>query len=442
MRVFGKLEEDELVDAKPNDWNAVVELDTSGTEVRVLHPRRQRRLQERCVGLTMLSLLPCSAVLFVQWLSARKSEQFNEVFAPSFESRRPPALSPSPPLRARPPPLRPVRPHCPPSAPSAPGTPLERINQRYRRSPFDSPWPVDGALPDAGLLVHCFDDHEDVSHRWRPRPGTDEVHNKLSSSLIFAAQCVSWGRDARSPDAPDSLPNGLTPFHNLFGGGCGFGGVIFRPGPTTSVLCGNEADCGGYCHPWCPALNASDEDGWEARPRRDETAHDGPVERPRCLVQTWGDCGGGRCCAVRGDTCYAMTAEASVCMLASAVAELNASHAPHTPPAPPAPPAPPRLCGFSWAPRDMHAYLRRATREKAAAARAGYNEFIVDGAHWDAHVPAAIEAFILGDAGRSHAPAARADFLLRFGHVAADVPLLALTNRIVGDPFDCVAGCG
>jgi len=84
------------------------------------------------------------------------------------------------------------------------------------------------------------------------------------------------------------------------------------------------------------------------------------------------------------------------------------------------------VCGGSWAPRDVHAYLHRLAKHGALG---GYNEFLLDGEWWEAHLPDTIEAFIAGTEGANAVEAQRlhADFLRTYGLTARDVPLLAGT---------------
>ena len=156
----------------------------------------------------------------------------------------PPSPSPSAPPSAAspsPPPLSP--PPSPPSSPP-PGSPIsvaERINRRYRRAPFAA-WAADGALPDAGVLVHCFDGH--AQNSWlAPADCADIEHGSclVSASMIFSLQ---------NRDLHDN-PTGREASDSLFA--CP-GGIVFRPG-VTIVQCGAPGDCGGYCHQPCPSLD-------------------------------------------------------------------------------------------------------------------------------------------------------------------------------------------
>lgn len=163
-------------------------------------------------------------------------------------------------------------------------------------------WGEEGELPDAGLLIHCFDGHEAKDTPWTPTsaklysytPCTKcmpHVSWDLSTSLIFKEQTTALS------GAPN--PKGHAPVDYLFGGGCG-GGLVFRP-RENRVQCGNAQDCGGYCHEMCPDT--------EGVP---DKAH-GPT------------------------------------------------------------------CSSSWAPKDIHVYLERETRERRGGAYRNnvYNEFII-----------------------------------------------------------------
>ena len=234
-------------------------------------------------------------------------------------------------------------------------TVVDRINARYRLAPYE-PWSDDGTLPEAGLLIHCFDGHEALETPWSPTstslyeytPCTNcmpHVSWDLSTSLIFADQtrALSGGPN----------PKGHAPVDFLFGGGCG-GGLIFRPG-VTRVRCGNAQDCGGYCHELCPDTS------------------DTPDEPPACPLT------------------------------------------------------------LSWAPKDVHAYLRRETRVRRGGAYRNnvYNEFIIDGQQWNSQLPHSIDAFIMGTVGSEgakHAAEVHARFLAKYGLSAEEVPLLAVTG--------------
>jgi len=155
--------------------------------------------------------------------------------------------SPAPPPSPMAPPPPPTPPLPPPSPPYV--SPVQRITERYLRSPYEVVWPANGTLPDAGLLVHCFDRHEDNERPWRPVIGGG-VHGSsdVSASLIFAEQCRTHNYYRRR--APGDF---------LFDHGCQQGGVIFRMG-VGCVSCGNAQDCDGFCdagESWRPSQIAS-----------------------------------------------------------------------------------------------------------------------------------------------------------------------------------------
>ena len=163
---------------------------------------------------------------------------------------RPPARpsSPSPPAPPRPPlwaPLSPPPPP-PPPPPRVPAT-VASLNARFQRSPFEATWAADGSLADAGLLVHIFDDYEDIENghdsRWSPPAGLGERSRQQSSSLVFAQQ----------RDAGIAIP--------LFGGrGHYLKGLIFRP-QATRLMCAKPTDSAGVCvdrwHHWCDPKRAT-----------------------------------------------------------------------------------------------------------------------------------------------------------------------------------------
>lgn len=233
------------------------------------------------------------------------------------------------------------------------------VNERYRRSPY-APWPDDGSLPDAAILIHCFDDHEHTTARYAPlshvagsaaaAAGQDTL---VSTSLIFAEQTSYSG----TPHAYDSL----------FGGGCSRGGVIFRPGSSTKILCGNGGDSGGYCHELCPAttVTSSTTAPTCAEPACPKfcswAAHDVHIYLQRHTNQR-----------ARGE---------------NTVTEWELGR---------------QQSDFAWT---------------------SYNEFLVSAAVWNRSLPRSIEAFVDGE----FAATAHADFLRRYGLQARDVPILRIS---------------
>jgi len=112
------------------------------------------------------------------------------------------------------------------------GSLSSRINARFRRSLFGA-WPASGEVPDAGVLIHCFDSYEDHAAPWRPSGRGD-----FSGSFVFAAQ----QKAARAGGGDGRLP--------LFNS-CNNGGIVFAPGRLSCVRCGNGGDAGGHCHRPC-----------------------------------------------------------------------------------------------------------------------------------------------------------------------------------------------
>ena len=90
-------------------------------------------------------------------------------------------------------------------------------------------------------------------------------------------------------------------------------------------------------------------------------------------------------------------------------------------------------CDGSWRPADIGIYLQRETLDYRRNPGWGhYNEFIVDGMHWDTHLPLAIEAFLSGRGAAGMDRLHRA-FLGRYGLSAeglSGVPLLTLAPSI------------
>ena len=83
------------------------------------------------------------------------------------------------------------------------------------------------------------------------------------------------------------------------------------------------------------------------------------------------------------------------------------------------------FCWGFWRPHDVGAYIKRGVRQRKFHL---YNEFLVHGNVWHAHLPHVIEAFLAGTS--AHATGAQQlhrSFLHEFGLSAAEVPLLAGT---------------
>lgn len=106
--------------------------------------------------------------------------------------------------------------------------PVAIINERFHVEPYGE-WPKDGSLAWSGVLVHCIDGYENHEEPWKPE------HAEMSASLIFA----------------DAHVRG----HNIPVFSCQDGGIIFRPGPVTKLICGNGGDSGGGCKEFCGAAH-------------------------------------------------------------------------------------------------------------------------------------------------------------------------------------------
>ena len=102
----------------------------------------------------------------------------------------------------------------------------DTINERFRTEPYGE-WADDGRLSPTGVLVHCIDGYEEHAEPWKP------AHTQMSASIIFADQRVG----------SHAIP--------IFDACHAQGGVIFRPGTFTRIVCGNGADSGGGCHDFC-----------------------------------------------------------------------------------------------------------------------------------------------------------------------------------------------
>ena len=125
---------------------------------------------------------------------------------------------------------------------------MDELNRRFRRSPLNLEWSADGALADAGLLVHSFDGWEDHGEPWLPStagPGA----TGMSASYVFKDQ------EGGCRGKPCVLP--------LFGVGDGkIAGMIFRP-LATKLLCGKSGDSGGVCGTRCSRRSTNEV--WDER---------------------------------------------------------------------------------------------------------------------------------------------------------------------------------
>ena len=126
-------------------------------------------------------------------------------------------------------------PRTPPPPPLPPLESLpttQRINQRFRMDPSGHAWPADGTLPEAGLLVHCFDGREDPDAPWRPALGAqNHGSSDLSTSLVYRGQLTDSAGRRRF-----GSHSWLEVSDFLFGHGCGqSGGLIFRNSQVRAV---------------------------------------------------------------------------------------------------------------------------------------------------------------------------------------------------------------
>jgi len=144
-------------------------------------------------------------------------------------------------LRKDMPPVPPTPPPYPRAPPFSPSDMVDRINERFRRPPYEEAlWHTqdEGALADAGVLIHLFDEWEEHAdgryHYWH----ADEfMRPDLSCSLIWAGQ-----RAEQSPGISIPVYNSVV-----------LEGLILRPGSSTRIQCGTATDTGGgECKSLCP----------------------------------------------------------------------------------------------------------------------------------------------------------------------------------------------
>ena len=173
----------------------------------------------------------------------------------------PPSLPPSPLPPLPPPPLQPPKPPSPPPLPMQPppwqpppppavGNAIcDAINTRFKRQPYRAKWNAMGTLPDAGVLVHIFDNWESRANS----PGNPFVYyrsddKQMSTSLIYA--------DMR----PDCCAELAIPVYSMRGF-TSIQGIIFRPGVSTKILCGAATDRSGErCTSWCPSISIDEDE--------------------------------------------------------------------------------------------------------------------------------------------------------------------------------------
>ena len=250
-----------------------------------------------------------------------------------------------------PPPPRP-----PPPQPSATEV-IKQLHSRFHRSPDTAAWDASGALADAAVLVHVFDG-------WEQKNGQSwAAQGSISCSLIYGSL----------------RPRGHYSIPTYSAWASGVQGVIFRPGPTTRILCGNAADSSvGKCKEhWCPSVSLS-QDSYDPTKTR---GNDGPAG---CYV-SW------------------------------------------------------KPQDFGVFLRRFTKYNKAV--KAAFSHRLDYNEIIVDGGHWTDHLPDSIEAFFTSDElGMKEEQEGLAIeqhrlFLQTYHLSAAQVPLLKLDPTNWDEPF-------
>ena len=292
------------------------------------------------------------------WADAGRTE--GRTFACVVEPPRPPPPprppGPPPPSGLPSPPPSPCPP--PPRPPIAENNVLKQLHSRFHRSPDTAAWDASGTLADAGILIHVFDGWEEREEKsiWRARGG-------ISCSLIF--------RDQR--------PRGHYSIPMYTAWASGVQGIIFRPGPTTRILCGNAADSSvGKCKVhWCPSVSLSQDTYDPARTRGDDGAAG----------------------------CYGSWKPQDFGVFLRRFVKYN-----------------------------------KAVRA-AMSHRLNYNEIIVDGGHWTDSLPNSIEAFFTSDdLGRKEEQEDLAKmqhqlFLQTYSLNAAQVPLLKLDPTNWDEPF-------
>jgi len=95
-----------------------------------------------------------------------------------------------------------------------------------------------------------------------------------------------------------------------------------------------------------------------------------------------------------------------------------------------------------WRPSDLHRLITiEATGDDGGHDQLqSYDELVLDGSSWNAHMPNAIEAFVKTSANDRHAAELHTAFLAKYGLSAAQVPLVLLSTDDPSRPFREVAG--
>ena len=292
---------------------------------------------------------------------------------------RPPAPPPPPLPLPPPPPPPPPPPHPSPPHPSppppTPRTVTERINDR-----FHNPVSESSTLATTGVLLHILDGWEVYGQPWKMaimKGGGDGFQDRICASLVYAAQPHTYA---------DLVSSGT------YKGG---GGFIIHPSPEMiTVLCSYGADggtrkieCGGggvtsSCLPGCIARYDS-----KARDAYDDWAR---FCNPRVddLTDGWygAHCG-----------------------------------------------------GHPWRPEDIGQFLVHDSRKNVEKMATPYNEFVIDGAVSNAHLPYSIEAVFYLKTDQDGGAAAKKvheDFLAAYPEINDwEVPLLVYDPHAKDGPF-------
>ena len=223
---------------------------------------------------------------------------------------------------------------------------LQRILARFHHKPYTAAWNAGGNLAETAVLVHVFDGWENRGNSWSAK-------GDISCSLLYGDLRPRKGRFS-------------VPVYSAWASGVQ--GIIFRPGPTTRILCGNAGDSGnGRCKTqWCPSISLAED-------TYDPSASGGK-----------GGAAG----------CYGSWLPQDFGVFLRRTTKFN---------------------------QQVQAVFRHSL---------DYNEIIVDGSRWTENLPQSIEAFFTSDdLGHKDMDVARGEhrkFLDRFSLDAAQVPLLHL----------------
>ena len=97
-----------------------------------------------------------------------------------------------------------------------------------------------------------------------------------------------------------------------------------------------------------------------------------------------------------------------------------------------------------WRPSDLHRLITIEPTGDGGRHNqlSSYDELVLDGSSWNAHMPNAIEAFVKTSADDRHATELHAAFLARYGLSAAQVPLVLLSTHDLDRPFVEVSASG